>query len=100
MVHYHKDDRILSEKEYEEDKDFSWAFGLFFVGAALAGFLALQGVSALEWPKWLRFLVVIFSALATGTLFAIMHRQIRFLLALGFFLGVVGLVGLFVWSLV
>ena len=44
MARYRIGDRYLSESEYNQEQDGNWIFGLFLVGAILAGLELLSNV--------------------------------------------------------
>ena len=99
MARYRKGNKYLSEEEYRKHVDGNWAFGLFLLGAIATGYLVNESLNGFDFPKLLRFIVVIVSGVVGGFVAARVQRQVRLLIVVLIFGGVVVLIGSGVWSI-
>lgn len=97
---YHKvGDRILSAEEFEEDSIQKWGLALFIIAALLAG-CAMNSILPDEWPKYIRFSVVILVGSLAGTVAAYFVRPIRHVAIWAIFTAVLGGIGYGIWALI
>ena len=97
MAQYKVGNRILSKEEYESECIGNWAVMLFILGAVMAG-IGAHDVLPEEWSKPLRFGLIVVSGGAGGIFAAFLAEKVRtaFFVFLG--IGVLALIGNWVWS--
>lgn len=98
MAHYKVGDRILSQEEYEEDNIHKWGLVLFVIVALFAG-SAMNSILPDEWPKYVRFPVVILVGGVAGTIAAYFVRPIRQVATWAILIAVLGGIGYGIWTL-
>lgn len=98
-AYYKVDNRILTEAEYEAERNWVWGFWLFILGAGVCGHFIYEHIPA-DWIKEVRFGALISGSILCGSLLAYVAAYVRRLFYLGIGIGVLAWVGFWVWSLV
>lgn len=98
MARHRVGDSYLSDEEYETHVSESWAGGLFFVGIIVAGVTCYILTMNEEWPKFIRFGLIVVSAVGTGFLLARFSEAIRIIVCIAIALGIIAIVGNLIWA--
>jgi len=96
MARYRVGNSYLSEKEYDYHLSQEWKQKVFWVSALIVGFVCYLLTSNMEWPKHIRFGVILIGAFGTGYLLAKFSEAIRII----FFISVVSSIAIFIGSLI
>lgn len=99
MAYYKVGDRLLSQEEYDEDSLHKWALGLFIGGALLTGAAVLSWLPV-EWPKYVRFPIVVLTGGIAGGVGAYFTHLIRDIVAWIVMIIVISGSGYGIWLLI
>lgn len=96
MARYRVGNSYLSEEEYEDHLSQEWKQKIFWVSALIVGFVCYFLTSNMEWPKYIRFGLIIISAFGSGYLLAKFSEIVRVVI----FISIVGFIVLFIGGLI
>ena len=97
---YHKvGDRLLSSEEFDQDSVEKWGLALFILIAFFVG-AVLHSLLPVEWPKFVRFPLLMVTGAVAGVVAAYFARIIRNLFLWIIRLGIVSSMGYGVWTII
>ncbi len=95
--------KILTEKEFNENVKWNWITGLFFIGFIIGGWAAYEAIALtqlIDYPKWLRFILVLISGIFLGVILAKLRKVLLLGVGFIFIIGMIGGIGYLIWSLI
>ncbi|MDY0096208.1 MAG: hypothetical protein RBT80_26225 [Candidatus Vecturithrix sp.] len=98
-AYYKVDNRILSESEYEAERNWIWGFWLFIIGALACGNFIFDHIPQ-EWSKEMRFGILVLGSIMSGLILAYVATYIRMMFYVLLGVGVLVMVGGWLWNLV
>ncbi len=90
---------ILTGDEHYDYTIFKWRVGLFILGSLYFGFNIYRYFPA-DWPKILKFILVIAAGGTCGAILAYFAKQIEALFWWVVLLGVLGGIGYWIWNII
>ncbi len=99
MALHKKGNLILTDDENYDYTIFKWRVGLFILGSLYFGFNIYRYFQA-DWPKVLKFILVIAAGGTCGAILAYFAKQIDVLFSWIVLLGILGGIGYWIWNLI
>lgn len=85
----------------EESANRAFIFGVLgFIAGGVLTWFAIIHFGGIDWPKWIRFVLVLAGAAVSATVLSILADIIMMLISIAFGFGVIGFIGWIIWKLV
>jgi hypothetical protein len=99
MARHRVGDSYLSDNELAQHYRENWILAVFACGAIGGGGVAVYLLDP-EWAKWLRFSIIILSAIVGGCVLSYFNRILARLTLISIFIGVLFFIGKFIWLII
>jgi hypothetical protein len=102
-LHKINDTTVLNDEEYEEHSKSQWLFFLFCVGAIISGAGCHYLIDYFQYsdlPKWIRFSGITVSGIIGGTVLAMLHNIVSFILFIAVVVGIIAGFGSVIWHVI